>query len=107
MYYHVFGDAMALSADILNPEASLNFWIVLESRDFIPGEELLLVFRITNPEVGLRFIPLAGSVVDFTFNNADGTTLTKTAALNVDDRSIATITLQEAETQEPAHSQAA
>ena len=89
---------MALTADVLNSDATLNLWIVLRSRDFIPGEEIKLVFRLKNPDVDLRFIPPAATIVDFSFLKTDGTSLVKTAALNPDDRSFATLTLQESET---------
>lgn len=89
---------MALTAKILNPEASLNFWLVLSSIDFIPGTEVDVKLRIFNPDTQERYVPPSTTIMTVEFLKADGTTLTKTMSLNADDRSIASVTLQEAET---------
>lgn len=89
---------MALSAQILNSGATLNFWIVVSSQDFFPGEEIRLVARLQEPATGLRYIPLATTIATFTFNKSDGTTFDKIASLNADDRSMATMDLEETET---------
>jgi len=91
---------MALSADMLNSEATLNVFIEIGSKDFIPGEEIRLVFRFANPDLDLRYIPPATTVAEFTFNKTDGSTFNKTAALTSDDRSIATLDLEEIETED-------
>lgn len=89
---------MALTAKILNPEASLNFWLVLNSIDLIPGTQVDVVLRLFNPDMQDRYVPPATTIMTVEFMKADGTTLTKTLSLNADDRSIASVTLEEADT---------
>lgn len=91
---------MALTAKILNADATLNFWLVLDSLDFIPGTEVDVKLRIFNPDMQDRYVPPSTTIMTVEFLKSDGTTLSKTMTLNADDRSIASVTLQEAETED-------
>lgn len=91
------------TAEILNSEATLNNFIVLGGKDFIPGGQLTLVLRLVNSDLGIRYIPPAAATLSFTFNNLDGTELVKSGGDVTqlpDDRSIVSIVLEEAETEE-------
>lgn len=89
-----------MTAKVLNSDASLNLWKEISTLEFIPGETVVLKLQIFNPNSGLRYIPPATTIMTVTFNNTDGSTLEKTASLNADDRSLATINLTPAETEE-------
>lgn len=87
-----------LSAQILNSDATLNNFNVLDTKNFIPGEEFKLVIRVIDIEKNdLRYVPPATTIATFTFNKNDGTTFTKTANILADDRSIMDMTIEEAE----------
>lgn len=90
-----------LIAKVLNNAASLNNFKEIASLEFVIGEELNLVFRLHDPQVNLRHVPPATAIVNVTFNKTDGTTLEKTASfLDSGDRSMLTVSLTEAETEE-------
>ena len=87
-----------LSGQVLNSDASLNNFIVTDSKPFIPGEEFDLVIRFINDELDLRYVPPATNIATFTFNKTDGTTFTKIASvLDSGDRSIVKMTISETE----------
>jgi len=91
------------SAEILNSDATLNNFIVLGGKDFIPGGQLNLVLRIINTELNIRYVPPVTAILTFTFNALDGSTFTKTGAditQFADDRSIVSMVLEESETEE-------
>ena len=90
---------MALSAKILNSEATLNAWTETGSVNFIAGEEIRVKFKIWQPDLDIRYVPPSTTVASFFFQKSDGTSLEKVAALDPDDRSIATVDLEEAETE--------
>lgn len=93
-----------LSGKILNSDAQLNNFIEIGSKQFIPGSQVKLVFRLTNTELDdLRYIPGSASTIKLTFNKLDGSTLEKTNAditKFTDDRSIMSVVLEESETEE-------
>ena len=89
-----------LTAKVLNSTASLNEFKEISGLDFMLGEELTLVFRLYNPQTGLRHVPPATAIVKLTFNNTDGTLLEKTATeVDSGDRSMQKVTLSEIETE--------
>lgn len=91
-----------LSAQILNSDATLNNFIVLDTKNFIPGEQFTLFVRIIDIEKSdLRYIPAATVIATFTFNKNDGTTFTKVSPADVtilaDDRSMMSMVIEESE----------
>ena len=89
---------MFLTAKVLNSDASLNSFKVLDSADFIPGTYLKVVLRAFNNDEGDRFVPPVTCLATVSFPKTDGTMLDKLATLNSDDRSFMTVTLTSAET---------
>lgn len=90
-----------LTADVLSTDATLNNFQVIGSLQFIPGEQTKLFIRLTQPQRdNLRFI--APSTTDFTFYlpKKDGTMLELSGTSMVDDRSIWSTVLEEADTEE-------
>ena len=91
---------MILSAKLLNSDASLNSFRYVSSTDFFPGEDKTLKFQIFDQEEQIRYIPGSSAIVTFSFVKTDGTDLDKNASLNADDRSLATISLSQTETED-------
>lgn len=89
-----------LTAQILNSDATLNNFIVTDSKGFIPGEQFDLVVRLRNSELDLRYTPPLTAIITFTFDNTDGTTLEKISApVDSLDISMQKTTIQEAESE--------
>lgn len=91
-----------LSGQILNSDAQLNNFIVLGSKEFIPGSQFRLYIRIINEDLDLRYIPANTATRSITFNNLDGTTLVKSNAditVLSDDRSIMYVDIEESESE--------
>lgn len=91
-----------LSGQILNSDASLNNFIVIGSKSFIPGSQFRLYIRILNDDLGLRYIPAATATRTITFQNLDGTELVKANAditVLSDDRSIMYVDIEESESE--------
>jgi len=87
-----------LNGQILNSDASLNNFIVTNSKGFIPGEQFDLVVRIFNDELSIRYVPPTTAIIKFTFTNTDGTTLEKTSApVDALDLSMQKMTIEETE----------
>lgn len=94
-----------ISAKLLNSDAVLNNYISLTSIEYVPGETVILNFKIFNPQLDIRFVPNVAATMDLTFKKSDGTDLVKAAAvLNADDRSMWTVTLSGVETADLASS---
>lgn len=89
-----------LSGQILNSDATLNNFIVTDSKGFIPGEQFDLVVRIINPELDIRYVAPVTAIITFTFLNTDGTELTKiSAAVDAQDNSMQKMTISEADSE--------
>lgn len=86
-----------LSGQVLNSDATLNNFIVLETKNFIPGSQFTFVMRILNDDLGIRYIPADTAIVTLVFQNQDGTELSKVATPLTDDRSILSIEISELE----------
>lgn len=88
-----------LQGSILNSDASNNNFIVIGTKQYIPGEEFKLVIRLLNVELDLRHFMVATAKPSITLNNLDGTTLIKddTIITIFDDRSIMSVIISEAE----------
>ena len=94
-----------LEARLLNSEASLNNFKELASVSYVPGEVVKVAFRLFDPQLEIRFVPLASSTVNITIIKTDGTNLVKAASLiSADDRSMWTFTLSATESTEIAGS---
>lgn len=92
-----------LSGLVLNSDATVNNFKEIGSKQFIPGEQFTLVVRLFNNELDLRYIPPVTTLRSITFNNRDGSTLTKSNAditVFTDDRSIMSVVISEAESLE-------
>lgn len=92
---------MALTAKILNPAASLNSFREISAIEFIPGTALVINLQIFDTSENLRRVPVPASpapTLTLIFKNSDGTTLSKAAVLNTDDRSLAVVSLTASET---------
>ena len=91
-----------LTGNILSSDTTLNNFDILDTKDFIPGEEFMLFMRITNPEKSnLRYIPPSTAIITLVFNKNDSSTFTKVSPAEVtilaDDRSIVSVSVSEAE----------
>lgn len=84
-----------LSAQVLDSEATLNNFEVINSLPFIPGEELALVIRLVQPQRAdkLRWVAAAGSTLTVTLPNTDGTSLVVDMASITGDLSMWSTTL--------------
>jgi len=90
-----------LSGQVLNSDAQLNNFIIIDSKSFIPGEEFVLVFRLYNEELDLRYVPVTTAAITVSFNKTDGTALEKSSTvLDSGDRSIQKVEISEAESEE-------
>lgn len=90
---------MTLSGKMLNTNATLNSFKVVGSIDFIPGSNLKLNIMIFNPEESIRYIPPSTVIPTFTFPGIDADVV-KIATFLADDRSIMTVNLTQAETEQ-------
>lgn len=91
---------MALSAQILNSDASLNSFRVVGSISFIPGEDISASLRLLDTEENIRYIPPATNITTLKFNKTDGTVLEINPTHLADDRSIMQFSLTQAQTEE-------
>lgn len=88
-----------ITGQVLESDASLNDFTTISTLKFTPGEQITLVFRLIDEDKELRFVPTTSLITTLTFNKDDGTTFTKTTTfVDVLDRSLLSVTLQEAET---------
>lgn len=85
------------TANILNPNATVNSYKQVTSIDFIPGDKIKLAFQIIDPNEDLRYIPPSTAIVTFSFNKTDGTTLEVQATLMADDRSMGNLIISAAQ----------
>jgi hypothetical protein len=81
-----------LTIALLNENAQLNDYSIVETKDYIPNLPLKLNIQIGDNETGLRLMNLI-------FQNSDGTELTKAAAamFNPADMSMWTVSLTASE----------
>jgi hypothetical protein len=90
-----------ISGQILNSDASLNNFIVLDSKAFIPGEQFDIVFRLINQDLELRYIPPATATIKVVFNTSSGVDLEINASyVDVLDRSLVKLTISEAQSED-------
>lgn len=82
---------------ILNSAATLNNFTEIGSLEFIGGEQLTVFVRISDSQIGLRYIPPVTNITTFTINKSDGTTFDVVATPLADDRSIMSFSISELE----------
>lgn len=89
-----------MKLQLLNSDASLNNFFVVDAVAFVPGENLTLVVRLIDSQKSIRYVPTAAATLTLNFTDSDGNTVTKPASvLDASDRSIWTVALSQAETQ--------
>jgi hypothetical protein len=87
-----------IRAKLIDPLATLNDFVELNSMEFVPGENLAVVIRLFDAQSGVRYIPPSTAIVTLTFVNNDETELEVTATLlDPDDRSMWTTPLTQAQ----------
>lgn len=90
---------MYLNLQVLNSDATLNNFYVLDSQRFSGGANFDLVLRLIQPDKKLRYIPAVGATISITFKKSDNTTITKSGTFVFsEDRSIFKISLSALET---------
>lgn len=89
-----------IKAKLLNSEASLNDFFLVEAIEFVPGENLTIALQIFNAEKGIRYIPPVAATMTLTFIDSEGDELVKNAAvIHADDRSMWKVSLTQLETE--------
>lgn len=89
-----------LNGQILNSDATLNNFIVTDSKGFIPGEQFDLVIRLRNSELDLRYVPAITAIITFTFSQSTNVDLVKTSVpVDSGDRSMQKMTIEESESE--------
>lgn len=63
-----------LRAEILNSDATLNSFKVINTLEYIPGSDFTLVLQLTQPQrEGLRYVAAAGATMTLHLPKKDGT----------------------------------
>lgn len=88
-----------LDIRLLNSDAELNNFRQIGSYEYVPGEDVTVVLRLFDSQLGIRYIPDSGATLTATFQTKSGTDLVKTASeLDAGDRSIWTFDLSQSDT---------
>lgn len=79
-----------LSADVLNSDALVNNFEVINTLDFIPGADFTLVIRLKQPQQKdlLRYVAATGAALTLHLPKKDGTNLDVVMTAYADDRSM-------------------
>jgi hypothetical protein len=88
------------TAQVISSNVTINDFDVIGTLSFIPGAQIVFAIRlqqIQRPDL-LRYIPPSTALLSVTFQNIDGSQLTKTMTSLTDDRSIWTGTLLSTDT---------
>lgn len=90
-----------LIAAVLNPHAVLNTHQIVGAMGFIPGEATTLVIKLQQPDRVdlLRYVPISGSTLTVTLPLKDGSVSTLSMTAFADDRSIWSVALPPALTE--------
>lgn len=87
-----------LTLDIVSRNPQLNTFMLSKNFQFASGEDVKVIMRLFQSDLGIRYIPLVGATITIALLNSDGTTLSKTCAFTfADDRSIIEFSLSAAE----------
>lgn len=88
-----------IDIQLLNSDAQLNNYQSLSGISYIPGSDLTIVAQLRLSQLGIRYIPPVGVMVEFTFKTRSGTDLVLPAVeLDPMDRSIYKLVLTPAQT---------
>lgn len=91
---------MVLGANVLNSDATLNWFFQISSLDFVPGSAAKLVIQLIDLQKDLRYVANSAATLTFTLNETDGSTVTKTGTiLDSGDRSLWYVNLASSDTQ--------
>lgn len=85
-------------ANLLNPNASLNSFKIINSVEYVPGAPLTLIMQLFDDVEQLRYIPPTTARVSAVFNNVDNTTLSVLGTAFAQDGSMLTFSLSAAQT---------
>ena len=90
-----------ISIKVLNSQATLNYFFEVDAIDYVPGEDLRIVFRIFNSQTDTRMVLEAADVVTATFLDSTSTEVDIIAtALDAGDLSMYYVDLTPAQTTE-------
>lgn len=90
-----------ISAELLNSEASLNSFFVIEGITYVSGENLDVVIRLRHLEREIRFMAAAAATITLSFTDKTNpsTPISKLASIvDAGDRSIWKVSLSQVET---------
>jgi hypothetical protein len=79
-----------ITANVLNPNAVLNSFKIVNSLDFVPGSPLKLILQLFDDTEQLRFVPPTSAIVSIMITQTDNTQLSIVGSMNPDDRSLVT-----------------
>lgn len=89
---------MYLTLQVLNADATLNDFNVIDVQKFSGGADVDFVFRLLQPDKKLRYVPVSGSTISIQFKKSDNTSITKTGTfIFADDRSVFKVSLTSVE----------
>lgn len=87
-----------LTLDIVSKNPSLNSFVLSKTFQFAAGEDVKVIMRLFQPDLGIRYVPAVGATITIDLKKSDNTVLTKTCAFTfADDRSIIEFSLTAAE----------
>jgi hypothetical protein len=89
-----------LKVKLIDEQATLNNFKYVDTKEYIPGQRLVLNVQILDAETGQRLIPDSGAQINAIFQQSDGTELTipGSALFDPDDRSMYQFVLTGAQT---------
>lgn len=73
-----------IAVQLLNDEAALNSFSVIEAKEYVPGDDIKINFQILDPQSGNRLMADGAATMQVVFELSDGTELTKDATFLFD-----------------------
>lgn len=95
------GGFWMISAELLNSEATLNSFFIIEGITYVPGENLDIVIRLLHSEREIRFMAASAAVITLLFTDKTNPSvpISKVAVIvDAGDRSIWKVSLTQANT---------
>lgn len=89
-----------IAIQLLNDEAALNSFSVIETKEYVPGDDIKINFQILDAQSKNRLMADGAATMTVVFQLSDGTELTKDAAFLFDseDKSMWQVELTGADT---------
>jgi hypothetical protein len=88
-----------IQAKLINSDAELNDFFLLEAVEFIPGQNLTLAVQLFNSQLNVRYIPPSAATMTMSFIDSSGNAFVKTATvIDANDRSMWSVALSQVET---------